>query len=170
MDSPIIYVWDGTSMVPLPKFERKCNEQFVVGYKYLLEEIHERSVKSHNHAFGWLTESWRQLPEEYIDLYPSPEHLRKRALIAAGYYNETIVDAGTKEGAFQFAATLRARDDFAMVSVSDTIVVIRDAKSQSRRSMKKKEFQESKTKIMDIIADLIGVTPEQLLENAGQAA
>lgn len=102
--------------------------------------------------------------------YPTPEHLRKRALIQAGYYNETIVDAGSKAAALRMAAFIRPIDDFAIVFVRDCFVVRRTAKSQSRRAMKRDEFQDSKQKIMDIVADMIGTDAATLQDNAEQAA
>jgi len=48
------------------------------------------------------------------------------------------------------------------------VVVMREAKSQSRRSMDKAEFQASKTAIMEHIAGLLGVTTQEL-EAAGRA-
>ena len=43
-------------------------------------------------------------------------------------------------------------------------------KSQSHRSMDRKEFAASKDAVLDVIAKLIGVTVEELSKNAGQAA
>lgn len=122
-----------------------------------------RSPNSHNHEFAWLTEAWRNLPENCADLYPSAEHLRKRALIAAGYYDEIITDVGSKAGALRVAAMLHAIDDFAVVSVRGPIVIRRTAKSQSRRAMDKATFQASKTAVMEVVAQMLGVTPDELL-------
>lgn len=162
MLAPIPFRWDGESMVPLPRFGKECDQRFVIGEVYRLGEIEERSLASHNHEFAWLKEAWLNLPEHLAELYPTPEHLRKRALIDAGYYHETIVDAGTNAAALRVAAAFRAREEFAVVVVRGPLVAIREAKSQSRRAMKKQEFQESKTAIMDVVAGLLGVSPEDL--------
>ncbi len=171
MISPVIFEWtDDGVMRPLPRFTRLCDRQFVVHETYRLVVEDERSEASHRHEFAWLREAWLQLPEKYAELCPSSEHLRKRALIDAGFYNETIIDAGSNAAALRVASAFRARDDFAVVIVRDHVVVIRDAKSQSRRAMKRAEFQDSKQKIMEIVAGMIGVSPEELAKNAGQAA
>ena len=49
---------------------------------------------------------------------------------------------------------------------SDGAVVIRTARSQSRRSMDKKDFQASKSAVLDIVAGMIGVAPEDLARQA----
>lgn len=170
MSFPITFEWDGEVMVPLKKFVQRCNEEYVVGYKYNLEEINERSERSHNQQFGWLTDAWRTLPEHLMDAYPTPLALRKKCLIEAGFYDETIIDAGTEDAAIRCAAVIRDIDTFALVIVRDCFVIRRTAKSQSRRAMKKDEFQASKSALMQVVADILDITVEQLQKNAGMAA
>lgn len=158
--APQPFRWSGDAMRPLRP--RAADRAYVVGQEYWLVEEQRRSVTSHNHEFAWLAEAWRNLPEDIADLYPSPEHLRKRALIQGGFYTETIVDAGTSAAALRVAAFMRQKDEFAVVVVRGPVVVERVAKSQSRRAMTPKEFQESKTALMEIVAGMIGVTPESL--------
>lgn len=121
-----------------------------------------RSHQSHAHEFAWLTEAWRNLPERLANTYPTAEHLRKRALIEAGWYDEEIIDVGTNAGALRVAAHLRKHDDFALVIVRGGYVVVRTAKSQSRRAMDRKTFQASKTALMELVAAMIGVSPAAL--------
>jgi hypothetical protein len=161
MTTPAMYYqWDGDAMVP--RSPRAADEHFVIGQYYRLVEEEERSEVSHRHEFAWLNEAWKNLPEQLVPLYPSVEHLRKRALISAGLYNERIIDAGSNVVAIRIAAVARDYDEFALISVADNMVIIRSAKSQSRKAMNKAQFQDSKTKILEIVADLIGVQPEQL--------
>lgn len=162
--SPQPFTWDGEAM--RPRRPRAADREFVVGETYVLDRWEPRSTASHNHEFAWLAEAWKNLPEPLADQFPTPEHLRKRALIDAGYYNETVVDVGNKAGALRVAAMMKADDDFAYVVVRGTILAKRVAKSQSRRAMKGKEFQESKTAILEIVAGMIGVKPEELTKNA----
>lgn len=154
----------------VPRHSRRADQLFVVGEVYPLIVHEDRSSATHNHEFAWLREAWLNLPEALTDLYPTPEHLRKRALIEAGYYDETIVDAGNNAAALRVAAVFRAREEFSLVIVRGPAVVIRTAKSQSRRAMNKKEFQESKTAIMEVIAGMIGTPLATLSREAGRAA
>jgi len=124
----------------------------------------DRSPASHSHEFAWLKDAWNNLPEKLADNFPTPEHLRKRALIDANYYDEMIIDAGSNAAALRVAAGFRQIDDFALVIVRGVHVIRRTAKSQSRRAMNKQEFQESKTAIMEIVSNMIGVKPGTVLQ------
>lgn len=165
---PLAFTYDGEALIP--RVPRLADKHLVVGETYMMVPWEDRSDATHKHEFAWLREAWMNLPEDVAVNYPSPEHLRKRSLIDAGYYVEKIVDAGSKAAALRVAAMIRSLDDFALVFVRDQFVIHRTAKSQSRRAMKKKEFQESKTAIMEIISNMIGVTPDTLQANAARAA
>lgn len=157
---PHHFEWNGEVMIPLHR--RRAGQTFVVGQRYSLVQYEERSTATHNHEFAWLKEAWLNLPEALADLYPTQEHLRKRALIEAGFCDETIIDAGTNAAALRVASAIRAREEFSLVIVRGPAVVIRAAKSQSRRAMNAKEFHVSKTAIMEIIANMIGTTAASL--------
>lgn len=168
---PIRFKWDGEWMIPASLRQLDtCNKQYVVGQFYTLADWEDRSLASHGHQFAWLAEAWRNLPENIADEYPTPEHLRKRALIQAGYYDEQIIDAGSKAAALRVASAIQIREPFSLVIVRGALVVIRAPKSQSRHAMNAKEFQDSKTKVLEIVSALIGVKPEELTANADKAA
>lgn len=168
--APLNCQWTGEAFAPIGRYAAEATRQCVIGQVYRIAEWADRSDATHKHEFAWLREAWANLPEQYAELYPSPEHLRKRALIQAGFYNEQIVDAGTNAAAVRVAAAFRAYDDFCMAVVRGPIVAVRTAKSQSRRNMRAAEFQKSKTAIMEVVAEMIGVPPADLEKNAGEAA
>lgn len=167
---PLTMRWEGDVMRPVGRYAAEADKQFVIGQNYRMTEWQERSTATHSHEFAWLAEAWRNLPESLSDQYPSPEHLRKRALIEAGYYDEQIIDAGTNAAALRVASAFRSREEFSLVIVRQAFVVIRTAKSQSRRAMDRKTFQDSKTAVMEIVAALIGVSPETLTRESGKDA
>jgi CRISPR/Cas system CMR-associated protein Cmr5 small subunit len=148
--------------VPTPRFVAAFREKFVDDATYWLSVEPERSEKTHDHQFAWLHEAWKSLPEHLTEHFPSSEHLRKRALIDAGFYTEQIIDVGTNAAALRVAAYARSEDEFAYVVARGPIVVVRKAKSQSKRAMGAAEFQRSKQAILAIVAGLIGVEPETL--------
>ncbi|MBS1725003.1 MAG: hypothetical protein JSS66_18850 [Armatimonadetes bacterium] len=160
--APILTEWTGDAFRPIGFAARECDKHFVVGQRYRMAEYQDRSAASHAHEFAWLKNAWRTLPDDLAAEYPSPEHLRKRALIQAGFYDEQAVDAGSRAAALRVASMVRSREEFAYVIVNGPIVLIRTAKSQSRRAMDKAAFQASKTAIMDVIAAMLGVEPETL--------
>lgn len=158
---PEPFEWDGEVMRPLrPK---RADAFYTVGERYIMAPVSHRSDATHKHEFAWLRDAWMSLPEGLADLYPTTEHLRKRALIDAGYYDESITDCGTNAAALRVAGAFRAIDDFSLVIVRGPLVVRRTAKSQSRRAMKKDEFQASKTAIMEVIASMIGVPVRDMI-------
>lgn len=148
--------------MPSARFAEKANEQFVAGATYWLSIEPERSEKTHNHEFAVVNEAWKTLPESLQADFPTSDSLRKRALIECGYYTEERIDAGTQAAALRVAAYVRAKDQFAWVVTRGGVVVVRNAVSQSRQAMGAAAFQESKTRILEWIADLIGVELEQL--------
>lgn len=159
---PLIYQWTGEAMQPLARFGRVADEQFVIGETYALVEHQERSDASHGHEFAWLKEAWLSLPENLADQFPTVEHLRKRALIDAGFFDEEIIDAGSNAAALRVASSFRRREAFSLVIVRGGFVFVRTAKSQSRRAMNKAEFQASKQAIIDTVSTMLGVEPANL--------
>lgn len=158
--TPMAFQWSGEAMIP--RIPRHADRMFTVGQVYSLVEHVETSSKSLRHEFAWLHEAWKSLPEELADQFPSTEHLRKRALIDAGFFTEQVIDAGTSAAALRVAAYVRGAEEFALVIVRGPAVVIRHAKSQSRRAMDKAEFQASKSALLDTVSAMIGVSPGTL--------
>ncbi len=162
MGHPTVFTWHAETNVMVPKWPRLAASRFEGGCDYLLAEVEHRSGATHRHEFAWVREAWLSLPEYLADEFPSEDHLRRRALIATGFYDERRVDAGSNAAALRVAAYMKAKDEFAHVVVRGSWAVERVAKSQSRRAMDRAEFQASKTAILDWIAELIGVPTETL--------
>jgi hypothetical protein len=171
VSAPLFFAWDGETMTPLPRFAKMADREFVVGENYRLEIVKERSATSHNHFFACIEEAWRNLPEIYADRWPSAEHLRKWALVRAGFREETTFLASSHAEAVRVGALMRSIDEYAVVTVDGRMVIRAVAKSQSMAAMPgKNEFQDSKDKVLDVIARLVGVDPKELSKNAGRAA
>jgi hypothetical protein len=169
--APVTYTWDGEAMVPLASLAKRCDEMFVVGERYRLEEASDRSTATHNHEFAWLAEAWKTLPERY-KLEPwaqSAEHLRKYALIATGHCLTDTFTCGSNAEALRWAPRLRSDDEYCIVQVQGSVVHRYRAKSQARKAMNRKEFQASKQAILEFVAGLLEVTPETLA-NVREAA
>ena len=158
MDAPILFTWDGEAMLPASQFwSAKADKVFVVGERYKMVEHHDRSVNSHRHYFAVIAEAHGNLPDELLDQYPTPEHLRKRALVMKGYRDERSIVCKSAAEALRIAAFIRPMDEFAVVTVRDAVVRVWTAKSQSIKAMGAKEFQTSKQDVLDFIDDLLGV-------------
>lgn len=166
MTAPIYFAWDGEAMAPLPRFAKMADKKFVVGMNYPMVVHEERSRESHSHYFAALSEAWKNLPEEIADRFPTSEHLRKFALVKAGFADERSIVCSSKAEALRVAAFVKPMDDYAIVLARDTTVKVFTAQSQSMRAMGKKDFQASKQAVLDIVAGMIGVAPATLSANA----
>lgn len=168
--APILFQWSGEAMVPHPRFRRECDASFVVGENYRLAVQEHRSQANHNHYFAAIHEAWMNLPDLMAEWFPTTEHLRKYALIKAGYRDERSIVCNSKAEAQRLAAFIKPMDEFAVVTTHEAVVTVWTAKSQSKAAMGKQVFQESKSKVLDVLAEMIGVQPETLTKNVGRAA
>lgn len=135
----------------------RADKDFVVGEVYQMVEQQDRSVNSHNHFFACIGEAWKTLPDEQLESYPTSEHLRKKALVWKGWRDERSIVCASKAEAERVAAFIKPMDDFAVVTVRDAVVRVWTAKSQSKKAMGAKEFQQSKRDVLDFVDDLLGV-------------
>jgi hypothetical protein len=164
--TPLVYEWSGEAMVPLKRFSRVCDEHFVIGERYTMEELKGRSQVSHNHYFAALHHAWLNLREDVAERFPTETHLRKWSLIKCGYHDQRSIVAASKAEALRIAAFIKPMDEFAIVVVSECTVTVYTAKSQSKKAMGGADFQRSKQDVLDYVAALIGTDPERLKENA----
>lgn len=154
---PLPFIWTGDSFQPVNRhWARKCDERFVVGQSYTLDEVHVRSSATHAHYFATLHDIWQSLPEHLSEQYPTEEHLRKYALIRTGFCTMQQHVCASKAEAVRLAAAIRPYDPYQVVVVKDSVVTAYHAISQDYRSMDKKKFAESKEKVLDWCSALIG--------------
>lgn len=160
---PITFTWtDEGVMAPLPRLAKLCDRQYVVGETYQLAPIEQRSSATHRHYFAALHDAWQNLPEHYADRWPTSEHFRKWLLVQAGYSDERSIVCSSKAEAQRVAAFVKPLDQYAVVIIAGPVVKVFTAQSQSVRAMGAKVFQDSKQKVLDIAASMIGVEPGQL--------
>lgn len=166
----IVYTWTGDSFEPLPRFGKQCDQQFVVGQRYTLEVVEQRSAESHRHYFAQLHDAWLNLPEDMAEELPTSEHLRAWGLIKAGFADKTVIKCASNDDAISAAKEFKKGEKIKIVEVSGRIVTIWTPHSQSTKAMGKAKFQDSKTKVLDAIAELIGVPSGEFRDHAGRAA
>lgn len=163
-------VWDGEIFKPVSqRWGLVADKYFVVGAVYNLDVREERSQRSHAHYFATINEAWNNLPERIARRFGTPDHLRRYALIRAGFYDERSFACGSSEVARTIAVEMKRMDTYAFVVVRDTVVIVYNAKSQSMRAMGAKEFQRSKEGVLAILADMLRVTQKQLTDAGEQA-
>lgn len=162
---PLQYQGEGQFTVPAG-FVARCDKELVIGETLRWGIIHERSAKSHAHYFAVIADAWANLPERLAMEFPSAKHLRKHALIKAGYCTMTRVVCRTNEDAVAACALMKGMDSYSICDVSGSVVTVYRAQSQSFRAMGAKVFQDSKEKVIAVISEIIGGDATQ----AGEAA
>ncbi len=164
MTAPILFRWTGETMEPLPRFAKRCDEQYTVEEIYRLDAVEERSQASHGHYFASVHDRWLSLPDAIAIQFPTPDALRKHALIMQGFRRERKFVASSEKEARKLAAFLRpqtADDDYAIISLHGNVVVEWKALSQSYKAMPEKgQFQRSKQAVLDYLDDMLGIKTE----------
>lgn len=162
MTSPAITCqWTGEAFKPDARFAKIADANFVVGERYTLAEVQDRSRASHSHYFAALTEAYDTLPEGVGAQFDCVEHFRARGLIECGFYNQREFIAGSAREAQRLVAFLRGSGGYAVYSITGCAVVERTAKSQSMRAMGKADFQASKQAVLEWAWGLCGLKPDR---------
>ena len=170
-DKPFSVTWTGEVFSPASgMWSKECAKRFTAGETYRLNEEHERSLNTHNHYFACVNEAWKNLDESVTYDLPTPEHLRKWALIMTGYRQERHFVCATKAEAVRMAAFIRPMDEHAVIVPKEATVTVMTAESQSMKAMGKARFQESKTAVLDYLSKLIGTSVTDLKSNARNVA
>lgn len=163
MDFPAVAL-DANTLRLLTNKETGLND----GERVLVTIERGRSMTSHRHQFAWVKDAWLNLPESvmFSDWAATPETLRKEALIQCGYYHQIAIGLDSAKTAREVAHELKAAralaHGYAQAVVRDGMAVVRWPESQSVKAMGGKRFQESKTAIIEWIADQLGVHPSEL--------
>ena len=155
--------WDGSHLIPIRWSQKVADSHLVIGERYLVEIVEARSGASERHYFACIRDLWMNLPEGQDQRWPSPESLRKHALIATGFRTINQYVCQTKAEATRQAAALeREAAEYAVVSIDGNIVTVAHPMSQSRKAMGKDAFYASKEAVIAYLADVVGVTVESL--------
>jgi hypothetical protein len=167
---PILVQWDGDAFLPAGSLHKqRANERFVVGERYTMDVLEQRSAVSHRHFFACVRTAWQNLPEHLARQFPTEDHLRRYALIKSGYCDQQSIVCSSKAEANRLSVFIRPIDEYAIVTVVGAVVTRYTAHSQDQRSMGRQKFQESKDATLDVIARMIGTSAEDLAK-AGEAA
>lgn len=170
---PIECTWDSAASVfrPTSPYQgRVASKHYGAGEVVRLMELPERSNASHNHLFAAIENTFQSLPPLLAERWPTVTHFRKYVTIKAGHCFSDSITCPSHADALRVAAWARKLDEFALVDVTGKVVTRFSAKSLSYRAIgDKKEFQRIKDKILEVLADQIGVTSGEL-SRAGEAA
>lgn len=177
MNAPLTFSWDGEAMCPVGRARTECDQRFVVGMKYVFEEVEDEvSSASRGHFFASIRDLWETLTDDQRERFPSSDALRKWALIESGFCHElfspcpTTAEAVRQHNNLMLMAAMSEDMSSWIISREGTVVRVLKPKSQKARLMKKAEFEASKKACFKVIAEKLGVAPDHLERNAGMAA
>ncbi len=157
-----VAIWDGEAFYPEARFQWQCQQDYAVGEKYQFEALPMRSIRSHNHFFISIEDAWLNIRDDYPKKFPSPEHLRKWALVECGYCTERVTVYDTAKDARQAAKEIREENPHDVMQVKGNILYKWRPLSQKVLQMDAVKFQKSKTDVLDLLASMIGVRQKQL--------
>ncbi len=164
MSRPITFIWDGEVMKPFGVgMAKRADEDFVVGQYYRLQEPLDRTQQAEGFYFANIKDMWLSLPERFADEWwaESTESLRAYALMKTGFANIEDFPCSSAGEAKRWAARLEPMAEYCIVEVRGNVVRRYTPKSQSRKAMPgKSTFAESSSKVLNFIADLIGLDKE----------
>jgi hypothetical protein len=181
---PIVFNWrevdiidaDGVAtrqmaMVPTMRYSNVAKRQFGdADTEHVLEQANERSMASHSQFFAAIKDYFDNIPEKMQARWPTPEHFRKWMLIEAGWFDEKEFDLISEKHAKALATFIRVEDVYARITVRDKKVIVRRAKSQSFKAMGAEDFKKSKSDVLDLAEQLVGVPRAVAMKNAGRSA
>lgn len=163
---PVFLRWDGEVFVPEPSFKHYLAREYVIGEVYPMLPVEERSRSSHNHYFAALAEGFNNLSEENAKHFANPDHLREWSLIQTGYCSETETVLADNKQARKYAADIKARNPYAVMSIRGNVVIVWEAESQAYAAMKKERFEASKKAVLELVASMARTTASQLNKEA----
>lgn len=162
MIRPVMFEWTAEGvMAPLPRFKRLCDRQYAVHEQYALAPVDNISDSSRRGFFGAIRETWRNLPED-DNRFPSEEHLRKRALVGAGWAAHSQYVLDTPTDAKKLAVILRRHDEYAVIRVSGNTLDVWVAKSIGGGQITPEEWKQVKPRALDWAAAQIHVRRTEL--------
>ncbi len=162
MAEPVAMRWRDGALVPVNAEQAKRAAQWNDGEIHVVDEWEPRDWNSHRHFFAQLKDMWASLPDRLTEAtFRTPEHLRKKALIATGWSTRIDIVCETDAHALAAMASLQMIDEYAIVKVKGNVVIVWRAKSQSEIGMPdRKNFQRSKWDVLNWVADLLALPPE----------
>jgi len=169
MSVPFLAYWDGEVFRPMRNHAGNVGKSYKTGMVYRLGELNH-SEASRGHYFAVINKAWKTLPEAFGDRFTTPDMLRKWALIRAGYSNKQVIACDSIREADRWSTLAKTMNEYAEIGVYGKNVVIVTAESQKQHLMGRKRFQESKDAVFEVLASILCVTVDQLVEDGRSAA
>lgn len=146
--------------------QKMADKFLVIGESYLVDigAYRLRTLEHHRFFFAAVAKGWKNLPDPWPMMLPTPEHLRKYALIKAGYCETQTFVCKSKTECQRMAEVVKWTDTYALCEITGNVLTIHRAKSQRWSAMPARQFLEVTTKVYQVIGDIIGVDPSTLVK------
>lgn len=176
--APLIrMIWTGQSLIPDGNYAvAQAHDRLGEGEVVAVDIDPERTTKNHNHFFTCVNTAWQNLPDGLKDApyATSADVLRKHALISTGHCDTDMVTVGDGQSAEKVAAFVSRMavrlHGYAITHAEGGLVHCYTPHSQSLKEMGNHRFKQSKTDVLSWLANLIGVSVQQLSESAKREA
>jgi hypothetical protein len=168
--TPMLYKWDGAAFTPTPYFKAQAEKQLQFGRTYRLEAVEIRSSESHKHYFACINTAFDNLPEAHANRWQTPDQLRKWALCQTPFRDTQEFHAPSHAEAIRLATHFAQLREFSVCEIRDNMVLRHTPHSQDYAQMADREFQASKSAVLDVLANILGVPAEDLAREGGKAA
>ena len=163
--------WSDETFQVSPHVAGRLGKMLEHGETVQLDLVDARTLIDHNHYFACIKVAFDNLPEDIGADFKTPEHLRKWALIKAGYCTTVNTVCKSHAEAMRLALFARMIDEYAISTVERRVVTTYRATSQSYDTMSRKAFHKSKDAVLDVLSKLLGTSVDELLRSTprGQA-
>jgi hypothetical protein len=155
MKQEISVTWDGEALRPTRS--KDADAMLVIGEKYTVSFMDQRSAQSHRFYFADLQNAYDTLPENIAAQFENVEHFRARGLIECGFYNQREFICSSRREADRIVKFLSTGAGYAVFSVTHCAIVERTPKSQSMRAMGKADFEASKRAVLEWAWGMVGL-------------
>jgi hypothetical protein len=162
--------WDGEHWTPLPYFKPQATRQLKPGHIYRIELVEIRSKQSHDHLFACLGVAFDNLPEAHANRWQTPDQLRKWCLCQTAFRDTQEFHAPSHAEAIRLATHFAQLREFSVCEIRNNMVLRHTPHSQDYAHMADREFQASKSAVLNVLANILGVPAEDLQREGGQAA
>ena len=167
MTFPLIYRGEGQFEAASPYHRKRVETLYGKGEMLEVEVVEDRSPASHRHYFARIAELWQNLPEWLANDFTNPTHLRKFALIKAGYCSKRIFHCRNTREAVETADYISDLDPYVICEIVGSrtspaaVLTVWRAESQNMRAMKRHRFQASKTEVLEVIERMVASRPPE---------
>jgi len=164
MSGPLQCVWTGEAFKPANRrTHQEASERYGAGEVVWFDPDRPRSKVSHDHFFAVVGEAWGTLPDHLAARFPTDDSLRQYALCKTGHCDVETFVASSRAEALRMAPFHQTGSRPGVQVVVDGNRVTRlTPHSQSLKAMGAALFQQSKADVLNVIADMLEVTPEAL--------